>query len=223
MAQGSIGEELFLRNGFGGAGDDFLNGAYNKVGAHFHHAVVDGAGIVLGQNGDALLQDDAACVNVVVQEEGGHAGFLVPVDDSPVDGGGTAVLRQQGGMEVEGAQWRHGPYHLGQHAECHHNLQVGIERLELLEEVLVAQTFGLQHRYVVAYGKLLYWTGLQHVVVAAYGLVGHGYYAHDIITLGQQALKRGHRKVGRAHIYDSQILFHVSFFMFFACKVTTKS
>ena len=47
---------------------------------------------VVFSNRDAFLQDDASCVNILVQEESGEAGLLFPVDDSPVDGGCAAIL-----------------------------------------------------------------------------------------------------------------------------------
>ena len=65
-------------------------------------------------------------VDVVVEEEGGHSSARLAVNHCPVDGCGTSILWQEGGMHVEGAVFGHVPHYLGQHAEGHYHLKVGI-------------------------------------------------------------------------------------------------
>ena len=59
------------------------------------------------------LEDDAACVDLVTQEESGGTSLGFAIDHCPVDRGCTSVLRQEGCMEIEGAKARHCPNHLG--------------------------------------------------------------------------------------------------------------
>ena len=92
-------------------------------------------------------------------------------------------------MQVEGAQSRHSPHHLGQHAEGHHHLQVGLQRAQLCQEVLVAQLLWLQYGYAVLERTLLDGAGLQYVMMAPDGLVGHGHHAHHLVPAGQQRLQ----------------------------------
>lgn len=223
VAEGLVGEEPVLGNGPGSAGEDFFHGAEDEGGADFHHAVVDGSGVVLGVDGDAFLENDASGVDVVVEEEGGDAGFGVAVDYGPIDGGCATVLGQEGGMEVEGAHRGHGPDDFGQHAEGDDYLEVGPEGLELLEEGFVAQAFGLEYGDALAQGVLLYGAGLELVVMAADGLVGHGYDAHHLVALFDKTCERGYGEIGRAHINDSDVLFHeFGDILIIACKVMEK-
>ena len=69
-------------------------------GAHYQSAtdvgktVMEGFGSVVGGDGGGLLEEDAAFVDVLVEEEGGDACLVLAVDERPVDGSGTAVLGQ---------------------------------------------------------------------------------------------------------------------------------
>ena len=91
----------------------------------------------------------------MVEEEGGDAGLGVAVDDGPVDGRCAAVLRQEGGVEVEGAEAGHGPHGFGEHSESHDNLEVGLEGTELVEKFGGLQLLGLKHGQALAQGVLL--------------------------------------------------------------------
>ena len=169
-----------------------------------HEAVVDVAhGVGVG-NGSGHAVDDAACVYFVVEEEGGNASFCLAVDDGPVDGGSTAVLRQQGGVEVEGAHGGHGPDDLGQHAEGNDDLEVGMVAAQLLQKGFVLQAFGLQDGEAHREGILLDGRGLQGVVVAAHGFVGHGDHGDDVIVVLNEFLKGLHGELGSAHEDDAQ-------------------
>ena len=78
------------------------------------------------------------------QKKGRNARFRFPVDDSPIDRRRPAILRQQGSMQVEGAQTGHVPHHLGKHAEGHHNLQIGLPCTQGLQESLIFQFLRLK-------------------------------------------------------------------------------
>ena len=106
-------------------GNNGIESLQANLGAETHQSVVDILHVGIVGNGEVLLQNDAACVDIVVEEERCHARLRLTIDDGPVDGGGTAVLRQQGGMDIERAVLGHRPDYLGQHAESDDHLQVG--------------------------------------------------------------------------------------------------
>ena len=83
------------------------------------------------------LLDYLSGIDFVFEEERRDAGLLFAVDDCPVDGSRTAVLRQERSVEVEGAQGWHVPHHFGQHAEGHDDLQVGMKATQFFEELLI--------------------------------------------------------------------------------------
>ena len=184
---------------------NILDSTENELAAHEHEAVVEVARIVVGTYGYALLVDDSARVYLVVKEEGGHAALGIAMDDGPVDGRGTAVLRQERGMEVERAQTRHGPNDLGQHAEGYHDLQVGLQGAQFLEESRVFQLLGLEDGDALTDGILLDGRSLQLRVMTANGLIGHSDDTHHIVAAFNEAAKRLNRKVGGAHVNDSHI------------------
>ena len=88
-------EQLVLRNGLNRAGDDAVHGFEYHVGTHSHQAVINHLDIVVTSDGTAALLDHITRVNLVLEEEGRHTGFLVTVHHRPVDGGSTAVAGQQ--------------------------------------------------------------------------------------------------------------------------------
>ena len=54
---------------------------------------------LIGADADAFAHDDGAFVDFLVQEKGGQSSDALAVDDGVVDGGGAAVLGQEGGVE----------------------------------------------------------------------------------------------------------------------------
>ena len=86
-------------------------------------------------------------------------------------------------MKIKSAHGRHRPHHLGQHSERHHNLQVGLVAAQCLQEGLILQPFGLQHRYPLLHRILLDGRRLQRVMVSPHRLVGHRDHRHDIIVV----------------------------------------
>ena len=160
------------------------------------------AGRLVGPDAALLAQDDPAGVDVLVDHEGGHAREFLAVDDGPVDGGGAAVLRQQRGVEVEGAQAGHAPDLLGQHAEGHDHEEVGLPGGEGLQEGGILELEGLQDRDAVGDGIMLD-GALVHLEAPAAGLVGHRDHAHDLVTGLDEGVQGLHGEFGRAHINDA--------------------
>ena len=101
-----------------------LYGFDNQLRAQFHELVVQGSGCVSGLYVTLGAKDDAAGINLMVYHEGGDTGDVLSIDHSPVDGGGAAVLGQQGGVQVEAALPGHAPDGFRQHAEAYNHKQV---------------------------------------------------------------------------------------------------
>ena len=95
---------LLLRDAVDGAVQNGVHGFGHQLAAQHHQLVVNDAHVVRIGNGDAYLLDDLARINFMLQEEGRDARLRLAVDDGPVDGRSSAVLGQQGGVQVEGAQ-----------------------------------------------------------------------------------------------------------------------
>ena len=148
-----------------------------------HEAVVDVLDVGIVRDGEGQLHDDATGVDVVVEEEGGDARLGLAVDDCPVDGSRTAILGQQGGVDIERAVCGHSPHHFGQHAEGHDHLQVGPVGVQLLHESGVFHLLRLEDGQPMLKGILLYGRWLEHASVTAYGLVGLGDHRHHVITV----------------------------------------
>ena len=184
---------------------------HHQPAAEFHQFVVHHAHIVGVRNRDAHLLDDLAGVDFMFEEERGDARFRFAVDDGPVDGGGSTVLRQQRRVQVECAHGRHVPHHFGQHAESYHDLQVGTQGAEFFHKGFVFQLNRLQDTQAVFHGVLFHGASLQYVLMTAHRFVRHGDDADHVVTSFYQALQALHRELRRAHIYNSQIffLFHV--------------
>ena len=198
-----------------------LNG---DVGTQVHQSVVDIFHISIVGNGKRLLQDDTARVDVVIEEERGHSCHGLAIDDRPVDGCSTTVLRQQGGMYIEGAEAGHVPHHLGQHAEGHHHLYVGMVGAQLFYELGVFHLHRLEHGQGVGQRIALHLGGLQRVLMPAHWFVGLCDHSHHVVSTFHKPLQRSHSKLGRSHKHDSQFFFlhGFAFSSFVAAKVIKK-
>ena len=108
-----------------------------------HKPVVNIARVIFRTNIYLLLRDNLARVDLVFQEESCNSRLCLAVHHGPVDGSRPTVFRQQGGMEIEGAERWHGPYRLRKHPECNYNKKVGIELAQSFNETRVLQLFGL--------------------------------------------------------------------------------
>ena len=117
--------------------DDALQGVDTYLRTKVHKSVIHILHVIIVEDVEGLLHNHATGIDVMVEEECGDSRACLAVDYRPVDGSGTAVLWQQGGMHVECAVFGHCPHHLGQHTECHYHLQVGIKGAQLFHECLV--------------------------------------------------------------------------------------
>ena len=106
-------------------------------------------------------------------------------------------------MEIECSQAGHCPHDLGQHAEGHYHLQVGLVGAQFLKEGLILEFFGLKHGNSMSQRILLHRTLLQHVVMTANRFVGHSNDGNDVIVALNQAAQGLDGEIGRSHVYDS--------------------
>ena len=106
--------------------EEEVDGVGAELGAELHESVVDVLYVGIVGDGELALGDDATGVDVVVEEEGGDAGEGLAVDYRPVDGCCATIVGEQGSMDVECAEARHSPHHLGEHTEGDDDLEVGI-------------------------------------------------------------------------------------------------
>ena len=104
--------------------------------AHGEQAVeINGAERVGGRDRRLLLHEHVAGIEPVVGPEDRQAGFLLAEDDLPVDRAGAAIGRQQRGVILDRAVGRD-VEELLRHEQRDegHDLQVGLERLELVPD-----------------------------------------------------------------------------------------
>ena len=172
-----------------------------------HETVVDIFHISIVGHGKRLLHDDTPRIDVMVEEERCNARLRLAVDDRPVDRCCTTVLWQESGMHIERSEPGHGPYHLGQHAESHHHLQVCPVGAKLLHELRIFHLDRLKHGQVLRQGILLNRRCLQCVLMSSYRFVGLRYHSHHIISTFYKALEGFYRKLRCSHKYNSQIFF----------------
>ena len=183
--------------------------------AKLHKSVVYILHIGVVGDGELALRDDTTGVDVVVEEECGYAGAGLAVDYSPVDWRCATIVGQQGGVNVERAEARHSPHHLGQHAERNNHLQVGVVATQLLKKLLVFHLHGLQHGQIVRQSVLLDGRRAQHRSVATYGFIGLRHNSHYVITVLNKSLERSNGKLGCSHEHYAEVfLFHISFYFF---------
>ena len=105
---------------------DALESLYADIGTEVHQSVIHVLHVVIVVDVEWQLHYNLSCVDVVVEEEGGYSCASLAVDHSPVDRCCTAILRQKGCMHIKRTVFWHIPHHLGQHAEGHYHLKVGI-------------------------------------------------------------------------------------------------
>ena len=196
--------DVLLFDGLDVPRGDAVHGRGDQCGAGRHQLVVERADVVFRQDRHPDLSDDAALVDLVVQEKRGDACLGLAVDDRPVDRRRPAVLGQQRRMEVEGSQPGHGPDHLGKHSEGDHDAQVGPQRLHRPDELRVFQLFGLQDgKSQLQRGDLN--LALMEFPAPSGGFVGCGHHTHDVVAAGDERPQRRHGEFGRAHEYDAKV------------------
>ena len=183
----------------------FTNGAHQQVGALFLQAIVQFTGRFVRTDGAFLTSDDVPGIDGGGNEEGGDAGPLLAIDHRPIDRCRTTVVRQQGGVQVHGAQRGHVPDHLGKHPEGDHHEQVGPEPGQFRKESRVAQPLGLEHGEPELERTLLH-VRQPELAPTPCRPVRCGDHRGDRDACRMQCVQRGHREPRCAHEDDA--LFH---------------
>ena len=177
---------------------DTLGRLHDQPGTDLHQTVMHIARSIVGTDAHLVAQNDAAGIYVLVYHEGGHAGDALPVDHRPVYGSRAAVLRQQGGVQIESAEPGHAPDLFRKHAERHHDEQIRLPRSELRKELGILQLERLQHGKTMLHGVLLD-RGLMHFQPAPARLVRHGNHAYNLVPRLHQGVERRHGELGSPH------------------------
>ena len=108
-------------------------------------------------------------------------------------------------MQIERAKLRHSPYLFRQHPESHHDEEIGLHGLELLQELRILQFHRLQNRNTVLDSELLDRAFVDFLSPAT-RLVSHCDHTYNIVFPLQECLKWSHREIRCAHIDDSRLL-----------------
>ena len=93
-----------------------LQSLHHQLGAGRRHARRQSHSGIFGRDGDFLLQQDVAGIQAFIQPHGGDAGHALAVGDGPLNGRGTAILRQQRAVQVQVAVARQIEHPLGNQA-----------------------------------------------------------------------------------------------------------
>ena len=166
-----------------------VNGVLADTCTKLHQTVIYILHVSVVWDGELTLHDYLTSIDVMIEEERRNAGHRLAVDDSPVYRGSTAILRQKGGMHIEGAEAGHCPHHLRQHSESHHYLQVGIIATQLLKESLILHLHRLENGQPVLQGIFLHSRCTQHRTVTSYGLIRLSDHSHNIISVFHKSLQ----------------------------------
>src|SRR5690554_387051 len=103
---GVVGVGVVLRLGGQFAVCQLRQGFNNGTAAHVRQAVVQAAAGVVGVDRGAGFQQHIAGIQAFVHLHDGDAGFRIAGGNGPLDRGGTAPARQQGGVDVQAAVGR---------------------------------------------------------------------------------------------------------------------
>ena len=177
----------------------------NQFRAHFHEPVMNIPHILILSDKALLPEHDSSGVHSLVNHEGGHTGSLLSIDDSPVDRGGTTVLRQKGCMEVECSQTRNLPDNFRQHTEGHDHEEIRFPCFQGVEELRVLQRNRLEDRDIVLHGVFLDGAFI-HLQAPSAGLVGNRHDSDNLKAVAYELVQRRHSKLRSTHIYDSCFL-----------------
>ena len=126
-----------------------------------------------------------AGVDLVLEQKRGGPRHRFAIQDRPMDGGGSTVLRQQGPMKVDGAQPGKIPNHFRQHAEGHHHPQIGRPRVQDGFEIRRLQLLRLGQREAMLFRHHLHFGSAQGAPSAGRP-VGCRHDAHDLVVRFQQ-------------------------------------
>ena len=133
-----------------------LQGLEQGVGHLGGEPVVELTGRLPGRYGRRALYEDRPMVHLLVHEDDGHTRLALPIDDGPLYGGSTPVLRQERGVAVDAPLGRDGQHIGGQDfavGRNHNHLR--LQGAKLGDDLRTPQGRRLQAGDSVVEGELL--------------------------------------------------------------------
>ena len=164
----------------------------------------------MGRNVHFFHRYDIARIHAFVQLHDGDAGFLLPVDNGPLDGSGTAILRQQGGMDVDGAVGGNVQYRLRQDfAIGDDDDEIRFQVPEFLLLLLRFQGGGLEHGDIIGQAEGFH-RGKVDFLSPAVDPVRLGIKGQGHVAVGFEGFQGGQGEIGGTHENDAVVILHFS-------------
>ena len=200
VQHGGIGVgNVILHRAGGTAAFQISNHLHQRLAAQDGQALGKGQCIFIGVECRLSAADNVACVQFLRHVHDGDTRHGIAVEDGPVNGGSTTVLRQDGRMDVDRAQARGLQNILGQDAAIgSHHRQIGVQLTDQCQSLAVTELGGLVDSQILRQGILLY-RRCNHLMSAVFGTVGLGEHAADLVACFNECLQRCHGEVGRTH------------------------
>ena len=143
-------------------------------------------------------------VHARVNHKGGHSGHILSVDDGPVDWGGTSVLRQEGGVKIEGSEFRYAEHRFRHKSECHHHEKVRFPAPEFFQEGFILEGNRLEQRQVVG-TRIFLDCAAAYLHPPSAGLVHGSHHSHHVIPLLHKSVEGCHREFRRTHKHNTSL------------------
>jgi len=138
------GRLIGLRSGLKFLLNGILNGLDEQIGSQTGEAIMQRGRIVRFPDGGAELGENIPSIQSLIHLHDGDSRFLVTVEDSPLDRSGSAVFREERGVDIKATQAGRlkngGRENLS--IGSHHD-QVGILRLKTSDKLWIARFFRL--------------------------------------------------------------------------------
>ena len=155
--------------------------AQQDARAEISHPRAELARGLIGADGERFLEQHVARVHARIHLEGRDARLRLAADDGPRDGRRAAIARQEGGVDVDRAAYRHIEHGLGKDlAEGDDDGDFRAEPSQPFGPLRIAQAAGLNHGDAGRVGATFH--GRRHrPLTAAGGSVGLGHDRDDVM------------------------------------------
>lgn len=152
---------------------------------------------------DGFFENDIAGIHAFIHVHDADACFAIAIDDSPVNGGGSAIFRQQRGVDIEAAEARQLENISAQNFSIgSYDKEISLHGGELSKSLGTGQFLRLDHGNALAAGELLHRRSDQ-VQPASLRLVRLGDDGDNLTILAlAQGCQGGNGKIGGAEKND---------------------
>ena len=185
--------------------DDCLYCAHYQFRADSHQFVVNLSNGLIRSDLAVIAVHNSAGVHTLVDHKRCHTCSLLAVDHSPVDRGGTTVLREKCSVEVECTELRDLPDYLRKHSECNDHEEVCLPAFQCVEELRILEGDRLKYRKVVLHCIFLHGAFVD-LQAASACLVGYRNHSNHIVAVLDERVKWRYSKLRRTHIDYSGLL-----------------